>query len=193
MSRRWILCAWLLVGACSPSPSPASRAPAAPSEDSPQAEEAARALLPLLKARHPEDLPSREQILGVSGGREGLLWQAQHGNPLVVRARALSLLRHFPDPEARAVLLGALQQRRAPGELRAGAMRGLSGHLAPLSEEVRAALLAGARDPDLRVRDAALAALASDPALRPDLEALSNDPALSPEARQDALRRLSSP
>lgn len=155
-----------------------------------QLQAAADKLQPLLAARHAEDLPARGDILKVEHGPQGLLWQARHGNPLLVRARALALLRHFPDKDSRELLLQTALSSGAPALLRSHAMMGLAGHSEGGDPEVAQALLQGAQDGERRVRLAARQTLEGSTSLRHLLEGLPKEEAAGLET-QDLQDKLS--
>lgn len=109
-------------------------------------------ILARLRARHPEDSVTPEDVAKIPRARESLLHYATQGNPLNVRARALEALAYVPDEEALQVLLDALHKPKYPASLRLAALRGLQGHLP--NERAQQALsdLAQSGDPELAPR-----------------------------------------
>ncbi len=152
----------------------------------------AAALLPLLRARHREDLPDAETLARHRDAAEGLRWLATKGTPLSVRARALSLLRHYPDATTRA-LLERSAETGGHASLRAAALRGLAGFADAPDDALRARLLDALRDDDPRVVEAAASVMASQASLRATLERVSDDDELSSESRARIQSALSRP
>ncbi len=165
----------------------------APSSQTPEKPEGADAIAQWLRAYHPEDLPTAEELRKIKGSEQGLMWHAKHGNPLFVRQRALMLLRHIPSPDARALLMTSAQNANAPGGLRAGAIRGLEGHLDPLQNDARDLLQDAARDEDLRISYAAIKVMSSTPKLRADLEDAAQDKEVAEKTRLEAQKLLQTP
>ncbi len=150
-------------------------------------------IAPWLRARHPEDLPTGEDLRKIQGATEGLMWHARGGNPVFVRQRALMLLRHVPTAQARALLLESAHNLKLPHGLRAGAIRGLEGHLDPLQDDVRDLLQDTARHSDPRISYAAIKVMGSAPTLRKDLEDIAQDEEVDPKMRQEAQSLLNAP
>jgi hypothetical protein len=183
------LAAALLAG-CTSSNGQHTEAPALPAkrpavESEPEAptavDEAARKLARRLAVRHTEDLPGADELRELEGAVASLVWVAGNADTMVVRARALALLRHVPSPEGRAALVSHLQPPSPHPTLRAAAVRGLE----PFDgdADVLALLTAALRDGDLRVAHAAATVLSADPAHLPILEAAAQDPAVGESLR----------
>lgn len=131
----WMCCA---LAACQPgpdepqAPSGAGQAEASGDDAAPTAAEVA-ALATRLKARHVGDLPTAEQLAGYPKAEASLRELARSGETMVVRTRALTLLRHFHSPATGELLAGIVADAAAPKALRAAAVTGLAGQ--PLGEQ----------------------------------------------------------
>ncbi len=181
--------------ASAPDHEPASEAAEPPTTSEAAAEgdtpASAKSLLPLVRARHNEDLPDAETLARHPDADEGLRWLATNGSPLSVRARALNLLRHYPDDDTRTLLDQAAKSGRR-ASLRAAALRGLAGFAGTPDEALQTLYSDSLRDDDPRVVEAAASVMASEAALRPALERATSDRELSNENRariQNALRK----
>lgn len=166
----------LLLAACAePVDSVALRAappPAAPTE----APEAAAALASLLRARHLEDLPTREVLDRHPEPDVALAWLARHGDSTLVRTRALSLLGLFPERDHGALLAEHAAADQHPS-IRAAALDGLAGYPAAERERRRDVIASALRSPNPKVALAGARASAGVPALAPVLErAVSEHP-----------------
>ena len=127
-----------------------------------------------LAVRHTSDLPGAEELRKVEGADLALVWVANHADAMVVRARALALLRHVPTVAARTELTAHVGSPDKHPVLRAGAVRGLAPFLG--RDDVVELLTGALRDTDPRVAHAAAEVLATAPALAPLLTAAAADP-----------------
>ncbi len=105
------------------------------------------AIARLLRARHTEDLPDRDALLAHTEPEASLRWLVQNGDPLLVRIRAASTLRHFAGSESLSLLRSVFVDEALPGNLRAAAIEGTARF--PVDDALRAELeaLAGSDDP----------------------------------------------
>ena len=133
-------------------------------------------LRPLLMARHAKDLPSPRSSARHDDAAAGLRWLAEHDDLVVVRARALLLLRHFPDADTEVLLLRQLDDADSHQQLRAAAVRALSGFDLDARADLRAKAAAAVKSPDLPVAVSAARVLRDVDA--DDLTALRADPGL---------------
>lgn len=136
-----------------------------------------------LKARHVADLPTAEQLAATPRAEASLRELALHADTMLVRTRALALLRHFHGDATGALLAGIAADAAAPTALRAAAITGLAGQ--PLDRQPdRLALVAAAlTDPDPRLGVAAVEALRASEAGRDALREAAQNDALSPKVR----------
>lgn len=104
----------------------------------------------LLLAHHPQDLPPAS-VIERHGGADALWSLAQRDQLLVVRARALTLMRQFDGQQQRCA--GVVSSQAHP-KVRASALVCLGGHA--LTEAQRQVVTLASTDPDPRVRHAAL-------------------------------------
>ena len=98
-----------------------------PPEDSKEMPANVEKITHLLSARHPEDVPGPKTWAAHPDADDALKWIATHGPLNFHRERALSILRHYPDPSTKDFLLAFLQEDRYHPLIRAGAARGLTG------------------------------------------------------------------
>jgi len=135
-----------------------------------------------LAVRHIEDLPDAEGLAKYANAEAALVFIADNDDKMVVRVRALTLLRHYPSPRT----LSFLSERAVGADLhptvKAGAMRGLEGHNDVST--VVALLTKGMRDKDVRVAIAAARSLAADPQHAAALKAAGEDPEVSEQLRE---------
>jgi hypothetical protein len=136
--------------------SPPPSAAAGPTSERPPGTDA---LEELLRAFHPEDLPSKDALAHHPGAHDSLVWLASNGEPLSMRARALTLLAHHPSPTSSDLLVDVASNPGSHPSLRAAALLGLGGHDLAGDASLRALVEAGLTDPDPRVRHAAERAL----------------------------------
>lgn len=137
----------------------------------------------LLKARHTEDLPSAEQLARYPSAEASLQQLAQHGDTMLIRTRALLLLRHFHSDATGVLLLDILADAQAHPALRAAAVSGLAGQPLEDRPEQLAIVVAALGDRDPRVGLAAVEVLDAFPAGRQALRHAAKDPQLAPEVR----------
>lgn len=144
----------LLLISCQTTQEPPPPEPNQPQEQSLAApdDDAQARLLALLRARHPEDSVTPEDVAKIPRARENLLHYATQGNPLNVRARALEALAYVPDEESLQVLLDALHKPKYPASLRLAALRGLQGHLPNERAQRTLSDVAQSGDPELAPR-----------------------------------------
>lgn len=141
------------------------------------------AITALLRARHSEDLPSAEQLASYPTAEASLQQLAQHGETMLIRTRALLLLRHFDSATTSTVLLDVVQDARAHPALRAAAVGGLAGQpLADRPEQLELVVTA-LRDADPRVGLAAVEVLDGFPAGRQAMRRAAKDQPLADEVR----------
>ena len=112
----------------------------------------------LLLARHAEDLPSKGTLDKHSEAPAALRWIAGNDDRLIVVARALELLAHYPEPTNRALLLSTATSTAHP-KARAAAWRALAAFDVPNDAELKAAAESASQDPAKPVALAAQAAL----------------------------------
>lgn len=105
-----------------------------------------------LRARHAEDLPQVDELLKRSHAAESLRYVANHGQLLIERQRALSLLRHFPSPETRALLIRVGGDDEALVPLRAAALRSLRVLTDAQDDEAQRVIAAARLSEDARIR-----------------------------------------
>ena len=148
-------------GTATPEPTPVTAAlsaveiaPAAPADDSLDPSDVRDILL----AHHSEDLPPKAVLDRHPDAAAKLAAIATTDRLLIVRARALTLLSHYPDTDTRSLLLAIANDDAEHPKLRAAALHGLAGHdLTPA--DVRATVESRLTDPDPRVAAAAHTAL----------------------------------
>lgn len=135
----------------------------------------------LLTARHPEDLPDHDALVA-NGAPAGLVWIANNDEMVMMRERALLLLRTFPSDNATCrQVFGSDQQPK----LRAAAIRCLAGADLMGDATLRNQLLAAVRDADPRVGTAAVQVLAEVPAAQSGLKAALDDASLQDQVREE--------
>ena len=137
-----LLLAGLLIG-CEPEsagPLEASEAPrdAVPALRGAPREHTRTVVASMLRAHHPEDLPSRAAIEAHPGGVDALRWLAEHHGLQGVRARALLALGMFPEDESATVLRRVLSDPESSPGLRAASTRALAGWDLSARAELRA-------------------------------------------------------
>jgi hypothetical protein len=184
----WMCCALL---ACQAGPSEPLDAPT--SEAQRDAEQASiepgsvpadlDAIQSLLQARHTEDLPSAEQLASYPSAEASLQQLAQHGETMLIRTRALLLLRHFGSAATGVLLLDIVGDAQAHPALRAAAVGGLAGQPLEDQPEQLATVVAALRDGDPRVGLAAVEMLDAFPAGRQALRRATRDQQLADEVR----------
>jgi hypothetical protein len=129
----------------------------------------------LLQARHVEDLPSAEKLASYPSAEASLQQLAQHGETMLIRTRALLLLRHFDSAATGVLLLDILGDEQAHPALRAAAVSGLAGQ--PLADrpEQLAIVVAALAEQDPRIGLAAVEVLDAFPAGRQALRRAAKD------------------
>jgi hypothetical protein len=142
-----------------------SPAPATPADLS--------AIIGLLGARHIWDLPDAETLNGYETGEESLRWAAAHGDSMVLRVRALSLLRHFSTVSARDFAVAQFETESP--ELLAAAVTALGGQDLESDELAREAVVSALRVEDVGVALAAISVLSSFVAGREALDRACED------------------
>lgn len=138
----------------------------------------------LLLARHPEDLPTRQQLERFDGAPDLLRQIGTTDEDLVVRARALDLLGMYDTPETVDLLLGVARDAAVPAKLRAAALLGLQRTDLAAHAEVRALYTELARGPDARLAIEAAAVIGRTPALSVERAAIEADVAVAPQIKQ---------
>ena len=91
----------------------------------------------LLSARHPEDMPDDGVWEARPDAAEALRWIVIHGPLNLHRARALSILRHYPESSTKDLLLNHLEEVRYHTLIRSAAAHGLMGQTLEESECTR--------------------------------------------------------
>ena len=84
------------------------------------------ALIPLLKAHHSQDLPTRETLDRHEGAEEGLLWLAANADEMGVKARALMLLGLYESESSIALLDSIVSDTGQPYQLRESGFKAIS-------------------------------------------------------------------
>jgi hypothetical protein len=141
----------------------------------------------LLKARHADDLPSPEQLAKYPSAEASLRYLGEHGDTMVVRTRALALLRHFDSAASGDLLATIASDAASHPALRAAAVTGLAGQALADQPERLAIVVAALHDADQRVGLAAVQVLDEFPAGREALSAAKADADL-PTAVRDAIQ-----
>lgn len=185
--KRPFLCLCLSIGACHASPDePASE----PKVDEPGVLEPGSSdatdvetLTALLKARHADDLPSPEQLAKYPSAEASLRHIAEQGDTMLVRVRALSLLRHFDSTASGELLAAIATNAQLHPSLRAAAVTGLAGQALADQPERLAIVVAALRDVDPRVGLAAVRVLDEFPAGREALRAAKAEADLPAKVR----------
>ncbi len=186
-SHSWKPCllSWCLLAACQAGPDEPLDVPAGEQQAEPEPDPAeVSTLAALLRARHVEDLPSAEQLARTPNAEASLRWLAIEADTMLVRTRALALLRHFGSPPTGDLLAALVTDSQAHPALRAAALTGMAGQ--PLADQperlelVVAALLEGG---DPRVGVAAVQVLDTFAAGRKALREAEQSDQLSPQVR----------
>ena len=86
----------------------------------------AKALLPLLKAHHAEDLPTKETLSAHERSEEGLQWLAENAKEMAIRSRALILLGLCDGEDSMAILDSHIGDTKKNYQLREAAFKGVS-------------------------------------------------------------------
>lgn len=120
---------------------------------------AAADLRPLLLAKHNGQLPTASTLSEHPHAADALIWLAANDELVVVRGRAMTLLRHFPTPEAETLLVDLLADASSNAHLRAAAVRGLGGWDLQARPDLRDTLFGALEDPALPVAHAAAVTL----------------------------------
>lgn len=180
----WMCCA---LAACQPGPdepqAPTGARQAEASDDAAPSSAEVAAMTARLKARHVADLPTAEQLAAIPRAEASLREIARTGETMVVRTRALTLLRHFHSPATGELLAGIVADAAAPKALRAAAVTGLGGQ--PLDEqpERMALVVAALSDADPRIGLAAVEALGGSEGGRKALREAAQTGKLSPQVQ----------
>lgn len=143
-----------------PSSEPAEPTAPVPAEPDPRyadAPEGTEAIARLLRARHTEDLPDRDALVAHPEPEASLRWLVTNGDPMLVRVRAASTLRHFDGAETLTLLRSVYVDEAQPGNLRAAAIEGTARFR--LDDVLRAELEVAAALDDPRIARAARARL----------------------------------
>ena len=130
----------------------------------------------LLRARHTEDLPSAEDLAKYPTAEASLRHLAMAGDSMVVRTRAMMLLRHFGSAETGTLLVSLVRDAELHPALRAAAVTGLAGQPIDDRPEQLELITAALHDADPRVGLAAVDVLDLSKSGRRELErALSRE------------------
>lgn len=113
----------------------------------------------LLLARHAGDLPDAAALARHPSPEASLVWLAEHGDPLIVRVRALASMRWFAGDAVRAEVLATLRDDTLHPTLRAAAATGSAG--LTLDDELSAALQHANETGDPRIAHAVAERLAA--------------------------------
>lgn len=181
----WMCCA---LAACQPgpdepqAPTGAEQAEASGDGAAPSPAEVA-AMTARLKARHVADLPTAEQLAATPRAEASLREIARTGETMVVRTRALALLRHFHSPATGELLAGIVADAAAPKALRAAAVTGLGGQPLDAQPERLALVVAALRDDDPRIGVAAVEALGGSEGGRKALREAAQTGTLPPKVQ----------
>jgi hypothetical protein len=185
--KRSLVCVFALIAACHAGPEePVSQPDAGeggalePGEVPADVER----LTALLKARHAEDLPSADKLAEYPTAEASLRHIAEHGETMVIRVRALSLLRHFDSAASGELLAKVAGDTQLHPALRAAAVTGLAGQALADQPERLAIVVAALRDDDPRVGLAAVEVLDEFPAGREVLRAAKQEADLTPAVRE---------
>ena len=133
-------------------PSGAAVAPATPasSDEAPaDAQAAAAEIRPLLLAHHQDDLPTRTTLDAHPGAPDGLRWLANNDGTMIVKVRALLLLRLYPDESSEKVVLALASDPGQHRKLRAAAVTALAGWDLNEREDLRLVALAAVQSTDV--------------------------------------------
>ncbi|MFV8752790.1 hypothetical protein ACNOYE_19775 [Nannocystaceae bacterium ST9] len=143
----------------------------------------------LLRARHADDLPSAEQLANYPSAEASLRELGLHGETMLVRTRALALLRHFDSPPTGALLAELASDAAIHPALRAAAVSGLIGQPLDDQPERLAIVVAALDDGDPRVGVAAVEVLDAFGKGRDALREAAQREDLSSEVRAAIERR----
>jgi len=146
-------------------------------------------LRPLLLARHAGDLPTADE-LSRRNAASALLELAANDDSLLVRSRALSLLRHFPNADTEALLRSVAADTTLHVKLRAAALRSLGTYDLESRAELRTIVLSALNESNVMVATAAASALTGAPSARASLQrrrGAEDTPAILARAIDDAL------
>jgi len=185
----WMCCVLTAcqAGSGDPPDSPAHAQPAAGAEattlDDGSAPAELATIAGLLRARHIDDLPSAEQLARYPSAEASLVELARKGETMLVRTRALTLLRHFHSESTGALLIEIVSDAQAHPALRAGAVTGLAGQPLDQHPERLAIVVAALADADPRVGVAAVEVLATFKAGREALRDAAGREDLGPTVR----------
>jgi hypothetical protein len=144
-----------------------SRSEAPATTEAPPMPAAASTVRELLMARHNDDVPDRATLDAHAGALEALVWLASHGDPLVVRARALRVLGQYAEDDARAVQVAVASDSNAHPSLVAAAILGLGDRGFGSDADSRRVVESRSSDADPRIAEAAATALAAPPSMSP--------------------------
>lgn len=145
----------------------------------------------LLGAHHVADLPDGETLAQYETGEESLIWLADHGDTMMVRVRALSLLQHYASATARDYALSHLDETNP--QLYAAAVTALSGHDLESEPDLLAAVADALLVDDFRVALAAINTLVTTPSGREVLERACENEAVAAPTRDALMEILSMP
>lgn len=184
MRNAWVWAALILAGTGCSSPDAATGPAAAAPTPTETVKNPLAKLRHSLLARHPEDLPTREQLERYDGAPELLRQIGTTDEDLVVRARALDLVGMYDTPETVELLLGVARDGAVPAKLRAAALLGLQRTDLAAHAEVRALYAELARGPDARLAIEAAAVIGRMPSLSAERAAIEADAAVAPQIKQ---------
>lgn len=144
------------------------------------------AISALLRARHTDDLPDAETLKTYPEAEAALRQLGREGETMVMRTRALALLRFYASEDSGALLAEIAGDGDAHPALRAAAITGLAGQSLADQPARMELVVAALRDEDPRVGTAAVEVLDAFPAGKQALQDALKDEssALSPAVRQ---------
>lgn len=174
-------------------PSGAAVAPATPasSDEAPaDAQAAAAEIRPLLLAHHQDDLPTRTTLDAHPGAPDGLRWLANNDGTMIVKVRALLLLRLYPDESSEKVVLALASDPGQHRKLRAAAVTALAGWDLNEREDLRLVALAAVQSTDVSVAVAGARVLTDVQPARSALQAQLDTGALPPAVEKAVLESL---
>ncbi|MFT6162868.1 MAG: hypothetical protein ACJA00_005472, partial [Myxococcota bacterium] len=122
-----------------------------PAADTPASPSSTPAIIGLLNAHDTADLPDRTTLDAHDDAVGALVWIANHGDPLAVRARATRLLGQYDDESAVQTQRDAVASLDAHPILVASAIRGLTDRGLTSDDESYALILKREAETDARI------------------------------------------
>lgn len=115
-----------------------------------------------LRARHPDLVPTREDLRADPTSADKLLFIEEHTALLLEQQRALTLMRHVYTDAVRRRLLDRAQDRSRPDAARSAALQTLAAVADAADSQVQSVLQTAQQDENPRIRKAAGATLEKD-------------------------------